>query len=325
MKITTKLTWIRMKTYRTRTVVTVIGIILSTAMIAAVTTFLTSSVGFVRDVRISRTGDWHGRAVGLPSETIQKIRENPEIKTATVMQDEGLIPLKQYDKQDQLNLGREYLYLQGLESGAGRILPIHLTDGRFPESSQEVLVSDRLYEAMPQEFRTGSTVTWKIGRITVGGKPAANGNEWTEEGIEMRSEESGMPSIDFHPEQTRTFRITGHYNDDMYDIAKTNGVGYPVFTRADSRTDGGMADIYYQLKRPGRIFSFIQENGLPNDYNSNLLLTMGITRMDSTLKGLYGMVAVVTGIIIFGSFALIGNAFSIGITERSREFGLLSW
>lgn len=56
-----------MRQNRARTIVTIIGVILSTAMITAVTTFGMSILGFLRDYEIERSGNWHVMAQSVPT------------------------------------------------------------------------------------------------------------------------------------------------------------------------------------------------------------------------------------------------------------------
>ncbi len=50
----------------------------------------------------------------------------------------------------------------------------------------------------------------------------------------------------------------------------------------------------------------------------------GVSRYDSFLRMLISLAVIVIGLIMFGSVSLIYNAFSISVSERTRQFGLLS-
>ena len=60
MNIFHKVTIQSLKQNKTRTTVTIIGIILSAAMICAVTTFISSIQNYILDYAVYTNGDWHG-------------------------------------------------------------------------------------------------------------------------------------------------------------------------------------------------------------------------------------------------------------------------
>ena len=59
MNIFNKVTLQNMKKSRTRTIVTVVGVVLSAAMITAVATFGNSLLNFLLNGSIVKYGDWH--------------------------------------------------------------------------------------------------------------------------------------------------------------------------------------------------------------------------------------------------------------------------
>ena len=60
MSIFNRVTLQSLKENKTRTLVTIIGIILSAAMICAVTTFASSFLNYARETTIYTEGNWHG-------------------------------------------------------------------------------------------------------------------------------------------------------------------------------------------------------------------------------------------------------------------------
>ena len=77
MNIFNKVTLQSLKKNRTRTIVTIIGIILSAAMICAVTTFASSIYNYALDNAIYVDGDWHGSAEDIDSKTYESIKDAP--------------------------------------------------------------------------------------------------------------------------------------------------------------------------------------------------------------------------------------------------------
>ena len=60
MSIFNRVTLQSLKENKTRTLVTIIGIILSAAMICAVPTFASSFLNYARETTIYTEGNWHG-------------------------------------------------------------------------------------------------------------------------------------------------------------------------------------------------------------------------------------------------------------------------
>ena len=66
MNVFHKVTRESLRKNRLRTIVTIVGVLLSAAMVCAVTTIVVSFQGFYRDSEVYETGDWYGRA-GSPA------------------------------------------------------------------------------------------------------------------------------------------------------------------------------------------------------------------------------------------------------------------
>ncbi|MDR0287501.1 MAG: hypothetical protein LBI03_07360, partial [Clostridiales bacterium] len=73
MNILNNITLKNLKQIRTRTIVTIIGVILSAAMITAVTTFIVSLQDYLVQTVISQTGNWHVEFTDTDSDFVQKV------------------------------------------------------------------------------------------------------------------------------------------------------------------------------------------------------------------------------------------------------------
>ena len=70
MNILNKYTFKTLLKNKTRTLVTIIGIILSVAMFTAVTAFVASLRTFMIDAIIASNGDWHCSAYAVPEDGV---------------------------------------------------------------------------------------------------------------------------------------------------------------------------------------------------------------------------------------------------------------
>ena len=72
------------------------------------------------------------------------------------------------------------------------------------------------------------------------------------------------------------------------------------------------------------VYSFIEDNQLPGRTNSSVLRYSGVSRYEGFNSMIISLAVIVIALIMFGSIALIYNAFSISVAERTKQFGLLS-
>lgn len=66
------------------------------------------------------------------------------------------------------------------------------------------------------------------------------------------------------------------------------------------------------------------DQGLGGSTNNEVLMYQGVSQYETYSSSLFGMITILIVIIMMGSIALIYNAFSISISERTVQFGLLS-
>ena len=139
MNILNKVTLKSLKKNKTRTVVTVIGIVLSAAMICAVTTFAASLQDYILRDSLYREGDWYGSSQNTDYATYEKIKASEEILSAVYTQNLGYAVAKGCK-----NEYKPYIYLLGASENAENTLPVHITSGRYPVSSDEILIPEHL-------------------------------------------------------------------------------------------------------------------------------------------------------------------------------------
>ena len=108
-------------------------------------------------------------------------------------------------------------------------------------------------------------------------------------------------------------------------IEETTAPGYTALTVSDKETYTPYKyDVYFRMEKPKEVFDFMKKLGLTGDTNTDLLMYSGTFAADTFSTMLYSLAAIVIGLIMFGSVALIYNAFSISVSERTKQFGLLS-
>ncbi len=137
MNIFSKITAKTMKANRVRTIVTIIGVILSTSMITAVATFGSSFQRFLVDYSISQNGKWHVAVTGTDSEQAHSLSGHEDVEKAAVLKTLGYAWFEPVVRQSP---SMPYLYVRSLSKEALEMLPAHMKEGRMPKTADEIAV-----------------------------------------------------------------------------------------------------------------------------------------------------------------------------------------
>lgn len=308
MKILTRLTWANMKQNRTRTIVTVIGVILSAAMFAAVTTLLSSAFAWGTEIMIAQNGNYHLSISGAGSGFVDDITSDERVQSLVLAKELG------YAAASTDNAGKPYFYvLQGNEAFMQN-MSVHLTDGRLPQTANEILLPEHYFSFGGERVPIGSTLSLNIGVRQSGGEPLGQSNMYAD------GEEEIVNS------QARTFTVVGYYERPGFE--PYTAPGYTAIVGGGSLSADGIYDIYFLLNNPSKDLDAMIEslNDGTYSYNVNwdLLAFSGVSGFDNMRSMLLGMGIVFILIIFVGSVSLIYSVFSISVGERTRQFGLLS-
>ena len=316
MNVFNKVTLQSLKKNKTRTIVTIIGIILSAAMICAVTTFASSVMNFAKESTIYSDGNWHGYQKNTDYETYTRIWGSGKVEEAVYLQQLG----NAYAEGCE-NEFKPYIYVLGAGKDVEEVLPIHITSGKYPTSSTEILLPNHLYTNGGVKFNLGDTVTLDLGQRLLDGYPIEQGTPCYiyEQGQEVFNGET------LDVKETRTYTVVGFYDRLSWRIEDYESPGYTALTISDKETYSSYKyDVYFRMKNPQDTFTFMKEMKLEGEVNNDLLMYSGTFAVNSFTTMLYSLAAIVIGLIMFGSVSLIYNAFSISVSERTKQFGLLS-
>ena len=322
MNVFNKVTLASLKQNRTRTVVTIIGIMLSAAMICASTTFVASMQNFVLRYTVYKTGDWHGAVYDAAYKDYEDIGGSGKVASATYAQVLG------YARINSANERKPYLYVLGGDAASGyfETMPVHLTAGELPKSSSEIILPEHLATNGKVSYKIGDTVTFEVGDRILDNKRLGQINPFftydSEIQVEVKNDEKLENTV------ARTYTVVGIYERPAFE--NTDAPGYTALTVADIGADGqSPIDCHFIMKKPSAVYDFMKETGYTDAYryayNTDVLLySSGVSRFDSVTATLYSLAAIVIGLIVFASVSLIYNAFSISVSERTKQFGLLS-
>jgi putative ABC transport system permease protein len=324
MNIINALTLRHLKLNKKRTIVTIIGIIISVAMITAVATFTTSLLRMFQRTTIEDTGNWHVQYKNVSGKNVNIVLNDENTASAALSKDIG------YALLDGLkNEHKPYLFVKSLDRQGFENFNLDLIEGRLPENSNEIVISSHIAENGGVVKKIGDALKLKVGEryLVEGGKKITLGQDW---GLVEPS--ADRPGERFTAKSTKEYMITGIIN--RPNIEPYVAPGYTVITYLDKSevTSSDPIDISVALhKVTKKIFKQsnelartigISEGGIV--YNNELLRYYGVITNDNLLKTLYTVAAIVIILIIIGSVSLIYNAFAISTSERSRHMGMLA-
>ena len=315
MNIFNKVTLQSLKKNRTRTIVTIIGIILSAAMICAVTTFASSIYNYAYENAVYVDGDWHGSAEDVDLKTYELIKNESKIEDYVYAQQLG------YAKVDGCtNENKPYLFVLGASDGFNEMMPVHITSGKYPTSSTEILIPEHLYVNGGVELKIGDTIELALGKRMLDGYSMGQNNPFYVYDENNDTVPSGEELV---VEDARSYTIVGFYERPSFE--NYTAPGYTAITIADK--DAGEQysyNVWFKMNKIKEVYSFIEDNQLPGRTNSSVLRYSGVSRYEGFNSMIISLAVIVIALIMFGSIALIYNAFSISVAERTKQFGLLS-
>ena len=125
-----------------RTIVTIIGVMLSTALICTVVGMVaTFRHSIVEDYK-QTIGDYHVQYGIRNEEQYEILMNNAHVVKAGVVQSLG------FSELDPEKTGKKYLAINGLNDTAFSQLNVKLKEGRLPENDSEMIISEQYAPTM---------------------------------------------------------------------------------------------------------------------------------------------------------------------------------
>lgn len=291
---------------KTRTIVTIIGIILSAAMITATTTLIRSLQVYVIKSVEYVDGAWHGYMYGEDFDA-EKFAADERVDKYGMLRSAG------YALTSDGGDLPYYYVLMAADDSLYDIVNFGMEYGTRPQSPDEIMLP--IYEYGGNRFFVGDTLTLDVGRRVLDGEPLTDSDYVSEN-------ETLVDTVE------KTYTVTGFFESSNIFHPWT---GMAAVTGPDDTAEYSEGGVYYTLKNVSEIFDFSSQNAADffgGDYrigeHSDLLMMNGYSRNDSAMTVIYSMAAILIALIMLGSVSLIHNAFSISVTERTKQFGLLS-
>lgn len=306
MNIFHRFTLASLKKNRVRTLVTIIGIMLSMALLTAVIEGANSGMQYLVRAETGRVGAFHGYWREVEADKVSELARAEDVKKTAAFYRVGHAQVT-----EDTSRFVKYLQIEALGEGVTDLLSVRLTAGRMPENEREIILPDRYVEQVAR-VRVGDTLTLSVGQRTLNGEPIAAHKEYEE-----NEELTDCREL--------TYTVVGIF--EKLDTVIDNGYS-PSYIALTAGEATGPATVFFTLKHPARFYSVMKDNlnaGIGYDWaaHSALLAYSGSFRNGVLTQLMYGLVTVLVVLIAFGSISLIYNSFSISVSERTRQFGIL--
>jgi putative ABC transport system permease protein len=307
MNIFNKVTLQSMQKSRTRTIVTIIGVVLSAAMITAVATFGTSLLNFLINGSIAKYGGWHVEFVGVDAAFVRERAQDEDAANSAAFENIGYAMLDGGKSPE-----KPYLFIAGFSQKAFDTLPISLISGRLPKNNQEILVPMHVAAKGGVRFKVGDTLTLAVGDRMDGNQSLGQHDPF----------DSGKETL--LPKTEKTYTVVGIC--DRPGFEEHSAPGYTLITKAEPADQADNFSVFVTLKNPLQVHAYTSRTAGTHRYvyNDNVLRFMGISDDRMVNAVLVSVGGILVAIIMIGSIFLIYNSFNISLNERTQQFGILS-
>ena len=304
MSILNRLTIKNLRLNKKRTIVTIIGIILSTALMVGIGLLFSSFQDLMIRDTIGYSGKYEAKYNDVDLIKLNDIKN----KNFTYFYEKPI----GFSKIESSNEYKPYMYITGVNKEYFNELK--LVDGSFPKNENEIVISNHVITNGGLNYKVGDIVTFTYGSrnidgdITLANSELVDGEFLTNEG-------------------THTYKIVGIV--DRSNFESYSASGYTAFT-VDVNSDKGNVNLYVMFNKNKNIIKQSEElakelnyNGDIN-YNSTLLALYGESTYGNVMSSMGGMMIIMLSLVSIGCIIVIYNSFAISVMERKKEFGLLS-
>lgn len=294
MKVLNDLSIQDLKLNKKRSIVIIIGIILSTALICGVAGLVTSFQKTMVNTAKEGQGNYHTIFYNVPKEELKYIEENREVKDYFLSEELGYSYLPNHKNVEETPI----VNVISMNDKFIENMSVKLKEGRLPENDTELAISTRINAKFNTNYKVGDTITLNI-------------NE-TEQNME-----NGIP---------KTYKIVGIIERPILAIESYDVDWFTAITKMQNVNKKANIAVLYNkpkdyIKNTETINNITKTE---NKVNKELLAYEGASLDDETLKTIYGLGAFIIGIVLVSSVFVIRNGFEISITERLKQYGVLS-
>lgn len=338
MKILNKLTVKNLKLNKSRTIVTIIGIMLSCALIMVVAGMAASAQQTMVNLQINATGNYDLFVKGANKKIIDNAQANRNVKDIYIKQNLGCayLPQAKFDTKPYINV------VAFNEKSFTDCFNVTLKEGRLPQNGNELVLSQSVIENSKADYKLGDTVALDLGK-----RVYVSGDEIPLDDTDYFNDTNGTEKlVDTHK---KTYTVVGVFNkvSSSYFAADSFSASSSAFTLAEENAD--INDLFISFTSDGEK-DYITTSGeilnltgddfdnLKNDFevylengdfdeasiNKDLLRYKGFALSDEYMSMLFSLAVIIIVIIAISSIFVIRNSFAISITEKTKLYGMLA-
>jgi len=338
LKILNKLTVKNLKLNKSRTIVTIIGIMLSCALIMVVAGMAASAQQTMVNLQINMTGNYDLFVKGANKKIIDNAQANRNVKDIYIKQNLGCayLPQAKFDTKPYINV------VAFNEKSFTDCFNVTLKEGRLPQNGNELVLSQSVIENSKADYKIGDTVALDLGK-----RVYASGDEIPLDDTDYFNDTNGTEKlVDTHK---KTYTVVGVFNkvSSSYFAADSISASSSAFTLAEENAD--INDLFISFTSDGEKdyittsgeilnltgddfeslknnFEVYLENGDFDeaDINKDLLRYKGFALSDEYMRMLFSLAVIIIVIIAISSIFVIRNSFAISITEKTKLYGMLA-
>lgn len=344
MNVLNKLTKKNLLLNKKRTIVTIIGIMLSTALVCAVAGLVTSAQQTFVNLIKNSDGDYHISFSNVPQEQQKYITQNNAVDSYYTTKELGYSKFESIQNED-----KPYIYVVSMNEKAFEKGAYKLIEGRMAQNENEIVIPQHLIDNGRVKIKMGDKITLNVGtRELMDGSKLNQKNPYlassSKEYIYQETGKAG-DNEDYEEQivdgQTKEYTVVGIMKRPNTGLEPYSAPGYTVVTYSNEGGNIGNTDkkvsktsnFYVTLKNPkeyenvkNQIKNTIEaetKNEIEVEVNADLLRFEGVLS-ESILGVLYRIAGVIIVIIVVSSVFVIRNSFSISVSEKTKQYGMLA-
>ncbi len=306
----TGITYKYLKQQRNRTLLTILGIILSVAMISSIGTIIEATRGAMIKDAINNHGSYHIKFSNLDKDQINTLEKHVEVDEIGVSKKEGAARIAKVTEAEKRKFGENapyrYINIKGYEENSLKLLPYDINEGRIPTRSDELVIEKWVLSYLEEDVQLGDSIT-----LPIGNRKLDSNNKET--GFELIAEKEYTIVGFIQPK----FKWSGDFITNGISGINTDDVSesYEAYFTLTNIKDAS--------KKANNIAEDIGL-GLDDISLNNKLLRLSAESTNEMFNETLGLILLfIVGLIVISTVAVIYNAFNISVLERISQFGLL--
>lgn len=356
MNLMKTLTLKNLKLNRKRTIVTIVGIILATALLSALVTLVSSFQYSMIEYQKQKGGDFHVKFSNVKMSELSEFKNNRNIESTFETMGMGFAKLDGCKNED-----KPYAYVMATDEAGFERGCFKLIEGRMAKNEDEIVI--------PRHLKTNGRIDIKVGdeiTLDIGKRYDSNTESVIWENIAYEHEAETLTDT-----VTKRYKVVGIMERPGYGMEDYSAAGYTFVTYSDelAAIDNGTKSEVNEADTTLTVYSRYTQKALRNkdavtadiigvdeklfEKSNNSSVEMSaeesdrflkemenakydiyinrflisyecVFPIDGTFKALFTVAAVVALIIILTSVYCIKNSFNISITEKIRQYGMLA-